>query len=71
MTVSYSITANNEHMKTKITANNKHMKTKTQIRFIYLELLMTNAVTVINRIIKGGSLYKKKISKKHFSKSIA
>ena len=36
------------------------MKTKTQIRFIYLELLMTNAATVINRIIKGGSLYKKK-----------
>ena len=49
MTVSYSITANNEHM-----------KTKTQIRFIYLELLMTNAVTVINRIMKVGSLYKKK-----------
>ena len=60
MTVSYSITANNEHMKTKITANNEHMKTKTQIRFTYLELLMTNAVTVINRIMKVGSLYKKK-----------
>ena len=44
MTFGYSITANEEYMKTRTRI----------IGFIYLELLLTNRATVINRRIKVG-----------------